>query len=191
MSEFIKNERITISGVLFTNPFKVSEKHGKYQAGLILNDKSLESLKAAKEKASIARFGDKNKAVTNHLWRYGEQQEYENTYEKYFIMSRDTKAIPCVLRFSDNITKQVGLEEGQIYFYPGAHVALSLEVYAAKDAKNPKNGAFIPAHVGSKPRWLLFLKDGERFTNFVDHELQDDEFGDLTSAVREEIEIPF
>lgn len=181
---FTKNKKVIIDGILYSNPLKLNDNSGKYHTGLILSDSSVEKLKKTKDEILLEKFGSKSKTVNNWLFRKGVDEEYKDTFEKYYILSKSEKPVPCYLRLTvDDPMRQLKQEEIPTYFYRGAHVALSIEVYAC-DKKAVKDSPVRPAMINSMPRNLLFLRDGEPLSpGFGSTEATDDEFQELTSAI--------
>jgi hypothetical protein len=162
MATQVMSKKVVIRGVLGSNIFRANEEYAEgnpYNAQIILERDEAKKLDDARKELLKEALGGKERAVKNHLLRKGDDEQYEQTFDKHFINCRSKKSVDCFLKHGSVLTK-LSQEEATQYFYRGAHVALSLSVLYLP-ARVTANGK-IPEQVVGKPIALVFVKHGER-----------------------------
>lgn len=181
--------RITVNGLLVSNIFKKQEEKtssgkDKYVTQIVLNDGEIEKLRNARDEALKEIFEGKLPHASkfdDYIEVLGSDPEKEVTLDKYFIRPVSTvRPISCYLRNHQGEIESVSQDDAVLYFYRGAYVAASIDVYASM----PKKGKATRPFVSSTGRALLFMKHGEPLTS--EAPFQENEFAGLQSEFSED-----
>lgn len=171
----------TVTGRLLTNPKRFfageDNDYGKYiySAQIVLDDASVTKLEKARE-ATIAEIWEGKpmpSSANDYVIREGDDEEYEGTFGKKFIIAKKQDGAPKVIRKVNGKMEPVSAEDG--IFYTGCDVALSVDVYGSKGNKAKK----IPAYLTVGLRGVMFLRDNTPIGNVVNAE---SEFGDMPDS---------
>ncbi len=175
----------TITGRLLTNPKRFFKgelnEYGKhiYDAQIVLDESSVAKLEVARKEAieSVWEGKPMPASANDYVIREGDDEEYEYTFGKKFVIAKKQDGAPKVVRKLDGKIQDVSFDES--VFYAGCQVALSVDVYGSKGDKTKK----IPAYLTVGLRGVMFLRDDEALGSRVD---ADEEFGDMPDS---EIEV--
>jgi hypothetical protein len=179
--------KLTLTGRLVSNIFTAKEQQTtgvhKFWAQVVLDDNQLQKLKDAKQQALKEIFGDKipqGSGLVDYVERIGDDPEYDLTFEKHFVRASSVKPIKTYLKVSGQLSL-LEKSDAAIYFYPGAYVAISLDIYGKTkaEAQNMGGKAFITTGV----RGLLFLRHGEPLS---DGNVSENEFESYESQAETE-----
>lgn len=181
---------VTVAGRLATDPKKMDDK-GNYRALLVFddahwpkdkNEQYVSKILELRDDALKEVFEGKNTdKIPDHTIKFGDDEDFETTYQNHFVMLSQKKAFDFVKRVNGQVIPLTPDEVDEM-MYAGVIVSISISLYAMK-----KKGD-IPAHVNAKPRGVIsFLKHADRlgsskasgddFDGFESEET-DDDFGD-------------
>jgi len=182
--------KVTVTGRLVSNIFKpkAQEQSGieKYWVQVVLDEGQLDKLRQQKQILLKEVFGDKipqGSALSDYVERKGDDPEYENTFNQYFVRSSHKNPIKCYIKPSPSELKILDAEEAPRYLYAGARVAVSLDLYGKTkaDAAAAKLGG--KAFISSSVRALMFLRHDNPLGEGA---VSANEFEGVTSEITEE-----
>jgi len=158
--------------------WKVKDDNGKYSACVVLDEGEEAKIMKIRDAALKEEFGDKvPKSVKDWTAREGDDEEYELSYEKWFINPKSTRPIAKKVKRAGKV---LDVTEEDDLIYPGADVAISVSAYAKAGYKDD-DGNKVPGYVTLNARAIMFLGHNERLTDDV----ADEEFDDFESVEAE------
>ena len=184
----IKNPgRITVRGRLMNNAqFQPRENpaSGKmqYSALVVLDEGEEKKVMAARDAVVAAKWPKKPKQFADYAVREGDDEDYENSYGKFFINAKSNQPPKLLLKERDGTFRQITPEDNLIY--AGVYVYASIDVYPYEANREARS----PAGVTTGLRGLMFAKHGEPLGLAVN---ADDEFGSFDSDLDLEEEDAF
>ena len=133
----------------------------EYSACVVLEEGQEKKIEALRDAALKKEFGNTSlKGKEDHTLRYGDDEEYEHSFEKHFINPKCREDRPHAMKVRRNGTvKDTTMEEDLIY--PGCNVAVSVSAYAYQGGKKFKAGVTLNL------RALMFLSHNERLSDTV------------------------
>lgn len=184
-----KNLKVTVTGRFIGGALFEPKEHEdggkpKYSACVVLDEGEDAKVKKLAAAAVKNKWGNKKPGgLQNWTVREGDDEEYEQSFEKLYINPKSTREPQTVIR-RNGVMEKVELDDDILY--TGCYVAVSVGVYAYDGDK--KKG--IKPGVTLNLRAAMFLKDGERLSDSVNAENEfdgfkseaaanDDDFGDI------------
>ena len=173
-----KSVNIILKGTLITNPHKLDPEYNKYKIHLAFDENEAKKIDAARDKVYKEVFGNKPKKLTENLHQYGDDVEFPDTFEKFYLNTK-TPHKPIGYLKTGNTLQVVSDEDFGKYFYRGAKIAVKVEIMYRAKWVSPDTGATIPEQIGKRYLGMVFMEHGERLDSVVTA----NDFGDVESEV--------
>lgn len=172
----IKHEvtvRARYVGGKFWNP---DEETGKFNAVLILEDGEEKKVERIRDKAIRDKFGlKKPKGMQDWTVREGDDEEFENSFERMFINPTSRNKRPKIFIKKGNTYTEISEDDN--IFYAGCYVFAKVDVFAYPENKEKKAKAGVTMGL----QHLVFWKDGESIG--YDGTPDDDDYEGMESEV--------